>query len=140
MPSDNTNADPETRAYWVQLAKKLNVPIRCVLFTASAKLCEHNDAVRAHNAHAEGVSFMPLQPYPYDSPVPASTWRWLTCGQLNPEKRAMLPKVAFTSFAGRYREPTTKEGFEDITKVDFAVSYSYCRQELVSKSLILATV
>jgi bifunctional polynucleotide phosphatase/kinase len=44
---DNTNADKETRAIWVQLAAKLNVPIRLVNFTASAKLCEHNDTVRA---------------------------------------------------------------------------------------------
>lgn len=44
---DNTNADTDTRAQWVELASKFGVPIRCVLFTASAKLCEHNDAVRA---------------------------------------------------------------------------------------------
>ena len=46
---DNTNADVETRAAWVALAKKLGVPVRVVLFTASAKLCEHNDTVRALN-------------------------------------------------------------------------------------------
>lgn len=44
---DNTNADLETRAAWVGLAAKLKVPIRLVHFTASAKLCEHNDTVRA---------------------------------------------------------------------------------------------
>ena len=44
---DNTNADIETRAAWVALAKKLEVPVRLVHFTASAKLCEHNDTVRA---------------------------------------------------------------------------------------------
>jgi len=44
---DNTNADIETRAAWVDLAKKVKVPIRLVHFTASAKLCEHNDTVRA---------------------------------------------------------------------------------------------
>lgn len=31
----------------------------------------------------------------------------------------MLPKMAFTGFAARYREPTVAEGFVDITKVDF---------------------
>jgi hypothetical protein len=45
--ADNTNADPETRAYWTELAKKHKVPIRCVLFTANMMLCEHNDTVRA---------------------------------------------------------------------------------------------
>lgn len=44
---DNTNADIETRAAWVKLANKLNVAVRLVHFTASAKLCEHNDTVRA---------------------------------------------------------------------------------------------
>lgn len=47
--ADNTNADMQTRAYWTVLAQKLGVPIRCVLFTASPKLAEHNDAVRALN-------------------------------------------------------------------------------------------
>jgi predicted kinase len=53
IPIDNTNADPETRAVWVKLAQKLNVPLRCVLFTASARLCEHNDTVRALNPGPE---------------------------------------------------------------------------------------
>ncbi|KAF2142341.1 uncharacterized protein K452DRAFT_227012 [Aplosporella prunicola CBS 121167] len=86
---DNTNADPETRAHWIKLAKKHDVPIRCVLFTASPKVCEHNDAVRALS------------------------------GEMNPESRIMLPKIAFTSFTSRFREPSLKEGFQDITKVDF---------------------
>lgn len=41
---------------------------------------------------------------------------------MNPEKRQMLPKIAFTGFASRYREPRVEEGFQDITKVDFEVS------------------
>ena len=44
---DNTNADIETRAAWITLGKKLKVPTRLVHFTASTKLCEHNNAVRA---------------------------------------------------------------------------------------------
>ena len=40
---------------------------------------------------------------------------------MNPEKRAMLPNMAFTGFAARYREPSAGEGFQDITKVDFKV-------------------
>src|SRR6266536_3449576 len=49
LNTDNTNADPETRAYWVKLAQNLKVPIRCVHFTAPAALCEHNNAFRALN-------------------------------------------------------------------------------------------
>jgi hypothetical protein len=40
---------------------------------------------------------------------------------MNPESRTILPKMAFTGFASRYREPTADEGFEDITKVNFKV-------------------
>lgn len=54
----------------------------------------HNNAVRALNAEVMG---------------------------LNPEKRTMLPKVAFTSFTARYREPKVEEGFQDIVRVDFEV-------------------
>jgi len=41
--------------------------------------------------------------------------------KLNPEKRTMLPRMAFTSFAGRYKEPKVQEGFQDITRVEFKV-------------------
>lgn len=34
----------------------------------------------------------------------------------------MLPKLAFTSFASRYRAPKLEEGFKEIIKVDFVVS------------------
>ncbi len=44
---DNTNAEPEIRAKWVDLARKYKIPIRCVWFTASTDLCRHNSAVRA---------------------------------------------------------------------------------------------
>nr|KAK5438344.1 DNA kinase/phosphatase Pnk1 [Exophiala xenobiotica] len=87
---DNTNADVETRRYWVNIAREYNVPIRCVRFTASSRLAEHNDAVRALNPEI-----------------------------MNPEKRTMLPGIAFRSFVQRLQEPTLKEGFEEIYKVGF---------------------
>lgn len=90
---DNTNADIDVRRHWLALAKKHDVPIRCVLFTASARLCEHNDAVRAFGG-ASG-------------------------GRFNPERRTVLPKMAFAGFEKRYREPTVKEGFQDVVKVAF---------------------
>lgn len=34
----------------------------------------------------------------------------------------MLPKVAFTGFVARYREPKIEEGFQDVTKLDFKAS------------------
>lgn len=65
------------------------MPIRCVWFKTPLHLCEHNDAVRSLNA------------------------------DLNPEDRQSLPKLAFNSFASRFKEPKEKEGFEDIIEVEF---------------------
>ncbi len=90
---DNTNADVETRAVWIRLAKKFGVPVRCVYMRAPAKLCEHNDTVRA-----------------------------LAGGTFNPEKRAILPHSAFFSFASRFKEPQAQEGFEEILSIPFQVS------------------
>jgi hypothetical protein len=42
--------------------------------------------------------------------------------QTNPENRTLLPRMAFTGFASRYRQPTLLEGFTDITTVHFRVS------------------
>lgn len=86
---DNTNADAETRAIWVQLAKEAGVPIRCVWFKTPLAVCEHNDAVRAFNP------------------------------SLNPEARTSLPKLAFTGFSSRFKEPKVGEGFEDLSEVEF---------------------
>ncbi|KAG9190633.1 bifunctional polynucleotide phosphatase/kinase [Alternaria panax] len=101
---DNTNADPETRAVWIMLAQKLNVPLRCVLFTATPKLCEHNDTFRALNIGPE----------------------------TNRESRTILPHAAFSGFASRYREPKLSEGFTDIIKTDF--QYSDIRKRSKSKA------
>ncbi|KAM0548173.1 hypothetical protein ACHAPJ_009971 [Fusarium lateritium] len=86
---DNTNADPETRTIWVELAKKFGIAIRCVWFKTSLQVCEHNNAVRALNE------------------------------SLNPESRQVLPKMAFTGFANRFKPPQLKEGFQDITEITF---------------------
>jgi len=86
---DNTNRDWEARAYWVRLARDFSIPIRCIFFTASARLCEHNDVVRAHNS------------------------------SLNPESRILLPPIAFRSFAQSFIPPSIEEGFRDITTIHF---------------------
>ncbi|KAI4172241.1 MAG: hypothetical protein LQ343_003676 [Gyalolechia ehrenbergii] len=74
------------------LAQKFNVPIRCVHFTASSKLCEHNDTVRA-----------------------------IAGGEFNPDKRSILPHSAFASFASRFKQPKAEEGFQDLVPVEFQV-------------------
>lgn len=48
--TDNTNAEPDTRAIWIDLANKHKLPIRCVWFKTPLTICEHNDAVRSLNA------------------------------------------------------------------------------------------
>lgn len=58
-----------------------------------AKVCEHNNAVRALAGHG-----------------------------FNPEKRSILPHSAFSSFTSRFKEPRTTEGFQDITTTEFQVS------------------
>ena len=87
---DNTNADTDVRAVWIDLAEEYKIPIRCVYFTAPPKLCEHNDTVRALNGE-----------------------------KFNPEKREILPHSAFSSFKARFKEPQLKEGFQDIVRIDF---------------------
>lgn len=101
---DNTNSDPETRAHWVQLAKGLGIPARCILFKADPRLCEHNDAVRALNGPT-----------------------------MNPEGREMLPRMAFSWFAKKFREPTLSEGFEDIVVVEFRFQGTTEQKALWSK-------
>ncbi|KAF9886227.1 hypothetical protein FE257_011950 [Aspergillus nanangensis] len=86
---DNTNADPDVRSYWIEIAKEFHVPIRCVYFPASQELCRHNNAVRAANQN------------------------------LNPESRTLLPGIAFGDFQRRFKEPTLTEGFKDIIRADF---------------------
>lgn len=86
---DNTNADPDTRKLWIDLAGKFKVPIRCVKFSTPLVVCEHNNIVRALNE------------------------------SMNPEGRETLPRMAFSSFTSRYKAPQMKEGFQDITEVEF---------------------
>lgn len=86
---DNTNPDPDTRKQWVDFAQKHKVPIRAVWFRTPLAVCEHNDAVRSLNR------------------------------TLNPESRTSLPQLAFNGFNARFKEPKVKEGFKDVTEVDF---------------------
>jgi hypothetical protein len=44
--------------------------------------------------------------------------------QMNPEKRTILPALAFRSFTSRYQKPTLSEGFQDIIEWDFKVCHS----------------
>ncbi|KAF3034070.1 hypothetical protein E8E12_004444 [Didymella heteroderae] len=51
----------------------------------------------------------------------------------NPENRTILPKLAFTSFASRFRAPKLEEGFKEIITVDFEFNGSDAQKELWRK-------
>lgn len=150
----------------MNLAKTYSIPIRCVHFTASVKLCEHNDTVRALNLGQE-VGFSALAASPSMSSIylpdaiasargslasvngivenrPRSsigvglrTIDTITnCLQTNPENRTMLPKLAFTSFASKFSAPKLEEGLKEIVTVDFEVCS--VRQQSICPSRQLA--
>jgi hypothetical protein len=50
---------------------------------------------------------------------------------MNPEKRKILPNMAFRSFASRYKKPDLNEGFQDITEVAFRVCLSHAINVIV---------
>jgi len=89
---DSTNADVETRSRWIELGTSLKVNVRCVWLQAPPEVCRHNDVVRALNEKL-----------------------------FNPEKRTMLPSIAFAGFASKFKEPKVEEGFQDVTKIPFKV-------------------
>ncbi|KAM5535591.1 hypothetical protein V8D89_010758 [Ganoderma adspersum] len=90
---DNTNRDKQTRQYYITLAKKLKVPVRCIYFTGSLELAWHNNLYRAFNL-----------------PPSLSTTE---------PKRDLLPFSAFASFRENFEEPSVDEGFSDVRKVNW---------------------
>ncbi|EIW85323.1 PNK3P-domain-containing protein [Coniophora puteana RWD-64-598 SS2] len=90
---DNTNRDKATRKFYVQLAAKLNVPIRCCTFSGSIELAWHNNLYRAFAA------------------IPKSDTE---------AKRDLVPYLAFLSFKEAYEEPELGEGFSRIDTVNWA--------------------
>lgn len=96
IATDNTNGDLDTRALWIRLSQNFGLPIRCVFFSAPPKLCEHNNTVRA-----------------------------LAGDAFNPENRSILPHLAFSSYASRFKKPSMTEGFDDIITLEFQVRDLY---------------
>jgi bifunctional polynucleotide phosphatase/kinase len=50
---DNTNRDKATRAEYIEVAKRLKCPIRCVYFDVLPELAWHNNMYRAFHARVE---------------------------------------------------------------------------------------
>ncbi|KAJ7361229.1 polynucleotide kinase 3 phosphatase-domain-containing protein [Mycena albidolilacea] len=90
---DNTNRDAFTRKYYIDVARKLGLPVRCMLFTGSAELAWHNNLY-----HSLGL--------------PPSV-------AAREPPREMLPKLAFTTYKSNFEEPELSEGFTEIKKVNW---------------------
>jgi bifunctional polynucleotide phosphatase/kinase len=86
---DNTNRNRETRRYWIDLAERLQVPIRVFHFLCPVELAKHNNMYRAVYAPSGEAA------------------------------RELLPQVAFTSYAAAFERPDIKEGFDELRLVNF---------------------
>jgi bifunctional polynucleotide phosphatase/kinase len=86
---DNTNRNKKTRKDYVDLAKKLKTPIRCMWLNVSRELAWHNNLYRAF--------------YPAD---PA-------------QKRSILPQAVYGSFRSEFEEPTIDEGFSEVRSINW---------------------
>jgi bifunctional polynucleotide phosphatase/kinase len=84
---DNTNPESATRALYIKLAQKANVPVRCFYFGDNEELAHHNNYYRAINKPEE--------------------------------KRDVLSSIAFRTFKHKLQEPTTREGFSEVKKINF---------------------
>ncbi|KIP03680.1 hypothetical protein PHLGIDRAFT_26012 [Phlebiopsis gigantea 11061_1 CR5-6] len=89
---DNTNRDSATRGFYITIAQKLGVPVRCFHFVGSSELAWHNNLYRAYN---------------------------LPPGSSSAPKRDLLPYSAITSFRAAFKEPTVAEGFSEVRRVNW---------------------
>ncbi|KAG5455752.1 MAG: hypothetical protein BJ554DRAFT_4722, partial [Olpidium bornovanus] len=110
---DNTNPDVSTRKAYIDLGRRMQVPVRCFHFQAGAELARHNDLFRAYGLR--DVDF----PEP---PAPAAAT------QVAPRRQrrvvAPLPDLAFASYRKRCVEPDAGEGFAEIKRVNFSLDFS----------------
>ncbi|KAF7307271.1 hypothetical protein MIND_00520800 [Mycena indigotica] len=90
---DNTNRDVSTRRFYLDVAKKYHVPVRCMVFTGSFELAWHNNIYRAYYLPKSVAEREPV--------------------------RELLPISAFTSFRDAHEEPELEEGFTQIKKINW---------------------
>ncbi|KAJ6601379.1 polynucleotide kinase 3 phosphatase-domain-containing protein [Mycena vulgaris] len=93
---DNTNRDSHMRKYYIDVATKLKIPVRCMLFTGSSDLAWHNNLYRAYGLPPSVAAREP--------------------------PREILPMLAFTTFKANLEEPELVEGFTQIKKVNWVFS------------------
>jgi len=88
---DNTNRNRSTREPYVVLASKLQCPIRCIYFATPREVAMHNDIYRA----------------------------FLAATREDEARRALLPVLAFNSFANNFEHPEVSEGFLEVKTVNW---------------------
>ncbi|XP_058834250.1 uncharacterized protein F21D5.5 [Topomyia yanbarensis] len=82
---DNTNPDIESRKRFVDIARKMNVPCRCFVMSASYKQAKHNNVFR----------------------------------ELTDRSHSSINDMVFNMYKSKYQEPSLREGFKEIVKVNF---------------------
>ena len=87
---DNTNKTFEQRSRYIPIAKKYNVPYRCILFTTPKEVCIHNNKQRG------GVNTARVHLSKKVPPVPIHDWF----------KNLEMPSIE-------------KEGFSELIRIDF---------------------
>jgi bifunctional polynucleotide phosphatase/kinase len=103
---DNTNRNRATRAIWVALAARMDVPIRVFHFKTSIDLARHNNMYRAIYG-------------PKDEP-----------------DRTILPLSAFTSYDTAFEMPEKDEGFDEIRTVNFVWEGTEEQKKLWSRYML----
>ncbi|KAF9087225.1 hypothetical protein BGX29_000950 [Mortierella sp. GBA35] len=146
---DNTNPDVASRAPYVALAKKYKVPVRCFLFQADKDLATHNNYFRAFHrplieASEEVATKSLIKTTATATTTTTTTSTTTTTTVTNDEgdeststtttttdkavavtkfrdepARERLSEMVFATFAKKYQEPTLKEGFSEIKKINF---------------------
>ncbi|PRD32965.1 UNVERIFIED_CONTAM: Pnkp [Trichonephila clavipes] len=106
---DNTNPDIESRSRYIQEAKKFNAPCRCFLFDCSLEQAKHNNVVSIDNSKL------------YLSTILAESYINLYC---------------FT-YRSKYKEPSMKEGFSQLVKVNFVPKFKSKHEEKLFRRFLI---
>ncbi|TEB36065.1 PNK3P-domain-containing protein [Coprinellus micaceus] len=88
---DNTNRDKATRKFYVDLARKEGISVRCFHFAGSVELAWHNNLYRA-----------------FAQPLAETEVR-----------RELIPYTAYITFKDGFEEPNANEGFAEVRRVNF---------------------
>ncbi|KAJ3117964.1 hypothetical protein HDU96_004640 [Phlyctochytrium bullatum] len=133
---DNTNPDTKVRGEYIALAKERaavsggssKVTVRAFQLVASLDLCEHNAKYRTLTASGIHAT-EDLKPVSHtgrdentddEGATPTKKKRKISNSSSGvPERRSMIPDIAFRTFTSRFQVPETSEGFFEVKKIRF---------------------